>query len=307
MNVANQMDPVEALTQLKWFPASLAVVCVIAGILNRGAMHQAAHGMIGLRRNLLPMTVLAGAAQSVNKVVKSGGMAGLAVFLRRAQGARTHVVAAYAGVSLANAIALATLMMLAIPASRRAGMGAPAMALGGLVLFGCLFAVVAVVTKWRKQSDGIQACPRLATRVLAHGLIDKAIGATALAFAAQASGASIGLSSVVVAYAAALSVSSAGPLPSGFGVVEATLLALFVTMGVPAPIAAATVFVFRLLDLWIPLAVGGLMMFFLPKKLDPIEAATDTGPLLALPEVTLPELLIGPELIPVPVETTTTL
>ena len=103
----------------------------------------------------------------------------------------------------------------------------------------------------RLRSDPTSGIPLLLTAI-----VGKIIGVACLALILSGFGAGIALSDVLVLYTLTLMASMIGPLPAGFGAAEASLAALLMARGVPAPTAAATVIAFRLLDLWLPLLAG---------------------------------------------------
>jgi uncharacterized protein (TIRG00374 family) len=92
--------------------------------------------------------------------------------------------------------------------------------------------------------------------VLVTAVAGKVIGVACLALVLSGLGAGIGLPATVLVYTLTIMASMIGPLPGGIGVAEASLGALLITRGVPAPTAAAAVIAFRLLDLWLPLLAG---------------------------------------------------
>jgi uncharacterized membrane protein YbhN (UPF0104 family) len=65
---------------------------------------------------------------------------------------------------------------------------------------------------------------------------------------------------VAVVYLTAGTLASAAPTPGGLGAVEAVLLAALTGIGIPAPQALASVFLFRLATFWLPI-VPGLVSF----------------------------------------------
>lgn len=61
---------------------------------------------------------------------------------------------------------------------------------------------------------------------------------------------------VAVVYLTAGTLASAAPTPGGLGAVEAVLLAALTGIGIPAPQALASVFLFRLATFWLPILPG---------------------------------------------------
>jgi uncharacterized membrane protein YbhN (UPF0104 family) len=105
----------------------------------------------------------------------------------------------------------------------------------------------------RLRSDPTSGIPLLVSAVTG-----KVIGGACLALVLSGFGAGIALPTTALFYTLTLMASMIGPLPGGIGVAEASLGALLIGGGVPAPTAAAAVIAFRLLDLWLPLLAGAL-------------------------------------------------
>jgi len=162
-------------------------------ILNRAGLNRAAHNVVGLPAEPLSMIRPAAAGFAANKILRSGGMAGAAMFVR--------------------------------------------------------------------HGDALAAAghnPRWALRAAFHALSDKALGATMLLCAVTAVSHHLGPTDVIVIYAAALATSMVSLVPAGVGVVEASTGALLVATGAPLSIAALAVGLFRVFDIWIPVAAGAL-------------------------------------------------
>lgn len=93
---------------------------------------------------------------------------------------------------------------------------------------------------------------------MSHAVGDKALGAAMLLCAVTAVGHRLSPTDVIVIYAAALATSMVSLVPAGIGVVEASTGALLVATGAPLGIAALAVGLFRVFDVWIPVAAGAL-------------------------------------------------
>jgi hypothetical protein len=52
-------------------------------------------------------------------------------------------------------------------------------------------------------------------------------------------------------------------LPGGIGIVEATMAALYHSLGVPADVMVVVILTYRFLSLWLPLLLGFPASFFL--------------------------------------------
>ncbi len=72
----------------------------------------------------------------------------------------------------------------------------------------------------------------------------------------QAFGAGAAFGAVAVVYLTAGTLASAAPTPGGLGAVEAVLLAALAGIGIAAPQALASVFLFRLATFWLPILPG---------------------------------------------------
>lgn len=77
--------------------------------------------------------------------------------------------------------------------------------------------------------------------------------------ATHAAGARISVASAIVIYATALAASLVSIIPAGVGVVEASTGAMLIGTGIPLPVAALSVALFRIFDLWLPVATGALI------------------------------------------------
>ncbi len=80
--------------------------------------------------------------------------------------------------------------------------------------------------------------------------------ALCLGFTFWAFGYSIGPGYLLVGYVVAYSVGTLAPTPGGLGAVEAIMIALYVSFGVPAPAAVAVVLVYRIINFWLPVPPG---------------------------------------------------
>jgi len=78
----------------------------------------------------------------------------------------------------------------------------------------------------------------------------------ALYFSIQAFGGGIAVAVIAVIYLAGASIASAAPTPGGVGAVEAALIGGLSAAGLPAAIAVASVFLYRLVTFWIPVLPG---------------------------------------------------
>lgn len=250
------------------------------------------------------------AAYALNLVVKSSGLAGLALFVRyvRARGlAQGPVVAGYLVATFLNHVAFAAVLVAAIAALVVHGRFTPidALASGVFVLYlaAQLIAVyVAVhrptairrlygafdrlVARWRfllrraqpdarsdrgREAEELHTALRLfATRPAATlragvwALSLDVIHVVWLWAALRAVGAEAGIDVALVTYGVATLFGIVGFLPAGLGFFEVGMAATLSTYSVPIAYAAATVVLFRLAELWLPLAAGGVASRMVP-------------------------------------------
>jgi uncharacterized protein (TIRG00374 family) len=106
--------------------------------------------------------------------------------------------------------------------------------------------------------ERLRAEPRAAVPLLGTAFAGKILGCAALILVLAGLGIHLALTTTLLVYTLTLMVALVGPLPGGIGIADASLGALLVANGVPAPSAAAAVIAFRVLDLWLPLLVGAL-------------------------------------------------
>jgi uncharacterized membrane protein YbhN (UPF0104 family) len=102
----------------------------------------------------------------------------------------------------------------------------------------------------------LRADRRATTALLGTAVLGKLLGCAALYMVLGGLGIHLGLATTLLIYTLTIMAALVGPLPGGIGVADASLGALLIANGVPAPAAAGAVIAFRLLDLWIPLFVG---------------------------------------------------
>lgn len=303
--------------------ASVGVGLSAAAMVNRGRLNHLAHAAVGARVPLASTVRAAAVAFAANKVAKSAGLSGFAVFVRHGRRHRCATVQVVAACTVASVCCFAALGVLlgaafAVLAVRgalegwwlAAACGYAASAVGvalaiGLVLhsrrgrrLACVgwvrgrtrlahalrrrravaptasvteagsgpAATAAAVAAAEAWAEGLRAITGQALRrpgttaaVLAHAVASKVLGAAMLAAAAAAVRAGLPLESVLLAYGASLAASSASLLPGGLGTVEASLGGVLVAAGVPGPTAVLTVALYRVFDLWLPVAVGAAL------------------------------------------------
>jgi len=236
-------------------------------------------------------------ANCLNLLVVSGGLAGLGAFRAdgRRRGLPTGpVTAAYLVVAFAGQLAVLAVLPVALFIAFTTGQF-NAMEAGVSVLFLAYSAVVVVlvvhgigsrdavqrayalprrlvllvrrsssrVVDHRRADDLYDALqllrrPARGLRLGVHAVCVDATGIVLLWCALRALGLPLGLPVAIVGYAVSLMVSIVGFLPAGLGLVEVSLAAVLVGYGAPVVDAAAAVALFRLFELWLPLAAGAL-------------------------------------------------
>ena len=88
-----------------------------------------------------------------------------------------------------------------------------------------------------------------------------------LFFVFLSSGYSVNIGTMTIGYAIAILVSKlAFVIPGGIGLFEASMIGLFISLGVPKQIAISVTAVYRLLSFWIPSLTGFASLLYLRKK-----------------------------------------
>jgi uncharacterized protein (TIRG00374 family) len=281
----------------------LALGLVLVGVVNRGLQARASFRLVELPASLGTMTHLSASSYATNKVVKSGGAAGLVPYLAHADReghCRARVVAAYVSTKLAETVSLVALITVTVALSASTG-GLHGTALFGAVASAAYALVVGVgvvalmsrrsiveavaragrraVTRCRRMfgrpepvaTTGASAAgelsdalgrlrrdPRAASPLVLTAVAGKLLGFAGLVLVLHGLGIQLGIVTTLLVYTLTLMAALVGPLPGGIGVADASLGALLIANGVSAPMAAAAVVAFRLLDLWLPLLAGGM-------------------------------------------------
>ncbi len=269
-------------------------------VANRGLLNRAAHQAVGLQATRIDMTRTAAVGFTAHKIVKSGGAAGLAVFVhhgRRKGYSAGSVGAACALTAIASFLSLGLLLcgaLVVLALSGRltgwwiaAGVGFAVYA----TMVGVAVAVIirsrVVANRWWARAQRVRRRLRWRRglvvaadstvvddifealsavngnrgargRIMLYALAGKFLGASMLLASALAVGLSVSASTVLVIYATALGSSMVSIVPGGVGMVEVSTVAMLVSHGSSAASAALAVAVFRLLDLWIPVAAGAV-------------------------------------------------
>ena len=321
----------------------IALALVLLGVVNRGLQARASFRLVELPASLPTMTSLSAASYATNKVVKSGGAAGLVPYFAHADReghCRARVAAAYIASKLAETISLVVLITAAVASSWAAGglhgtalfgavgSGIYALVVGiGVVLIASRRSIVeraarlghAVTSRSRRLlgkpepvrtgdasaagelSDALgrlRRDPKAASPLVFTAVGGKLLGFAGLLLVLSGLGIHLSVATVLLVYTLTLMASLVGPLPGGIGVADASLGALLIANGVHAPMAAAAVVAFRLLDLWLPLLAGGAAWgatLRRHRRLDAeLAAAHDPGLEVASPDQDMPGVLTQP-------------
>jgi uncharacterized membrane protein YbhN (UPF0104 family) len=245
------------------------------------------------------ITKTAAVSFAANKILKSGGASGLAVFVRHgrrrglAAGAVTAscVLAAAASFAAMGVLVAATVIVLAVAgrltgwwmaaacgfavysvAMATAGCLAVRSRQFGLRLWGRAQRAKARVTRRKPCQTNSSAAADLydalavargrthwTSRVVGYSLASKALGILMIVAATTAAGVHLSVLGAIVIYAAALAAAAISFVPGGVGVVEASIGAMLVSRGASLPAAALAVALFRIFDLWLPVAAGAIL------------------------------------------------
>lgn len=289
---------------------ALVLALAMAGLLFVGLMFRAGQRTAGVDVDLSEGLRLGTAAYALNLVIKSSGLAGLAVFLRWARARQQPegaVVAGYLLSTFLNHLAFGAVLLAALVAVT-AGGRLTTLDLIAAALF-ALYVVAHLLAAWaalrhpvllrrayavparvlaalgrllrrppRPPADTADASDQLATaltlarrrpvavaRAAGWALSVDLVHVVWLWAALHAVGAPAGLDVALVAYGIATLFGIIGFLPAGLGFVEVGMAAALASYSIPVAEATAAVVLFRLAELWLPLAAGGLASRGLPR------------------------------------------
>jgi uncharacterized membrane protein YbhN (UPF0104 family) len=257
------------------------------------------------------------ATNKVVKSCGAAGLLPFLADARRRGHSRSKVVAAYMSMKLADTISLCVLIAVAVVVSIATGAVHGAVLYGALaalafavVVSASLFVlassratadatgvlvrrVMSRVRLWLRRPEPdpgptaghelvdalarLRSDPTSGIPLLVSAVAGKVIGGACLALVLAGFGAGVALPTTALFYTLTLMASMIGPLPGGIGVAEASLGALLIGGGVPAPTAAAAVIAFRLLDLWLPLLAGALAGLAHSRRVSVERAAVPLG------------------------------
>jgi uncharacterized membrane protein YbhN (UPF0104 family) len=274
----------------------VGTLAALASIVNKGMLHSAAQRTAGLDPGPLDLVSTSAAATALNDVTKTNGVAGAAVFLRRAgvrDEPRGPTVAAYVLATITGDLTAATTILVVLGLLASGGHLSAEISTAAVVYFVLMTAKVSVIVAalhsratvrtlfriptrcvaWvrRRPVDSFDTSAaddlfdatvlmrhhlRLGGRVVAHSVAGDLIGIVTLWASLHAVGAHVDPIVPVVGYAVAMLFSNVSFVPGGVGLVELGLGAVLVAYGVSGATAAAAILISRLFQLWLPLAFG---------------------------------------------------
>lgn len=327
--------------------AALGAGLSVLAMANRGRLNHLAHAAVGLRVPFASTVRASAVAFTANKVARSAGVSGLAVFVRHGRRHRLAAPAVVAAGAVATASCFAALGLALVAAfavvaaqgdlqgwwlAAAAGYGVTAAGLTALLLVAlhrgdALDRLCRLPARLRRRprprclggtgasdpdraglgfgrlgdgpaeaeaaawADVLRTALRRAgtnrsatAGAVAHATASKVIGALLLATSVAAVGPALPLSTVLVAYGASLAAASASILPGGLGAVEASLGGVLASAGLSPSSAVLAVALYRIFDLWLPVAVGAVLgrgELRRPRTV-PAENSRATHPLTAL-------------------------
>lgn len=262
-----------------------------------GQMQRASQALVGSAPGRVAALRLGAAAHFLNAIVKSGGMAGLAVYsadARRRGVSQGAVAVAYVATMVLADLALALCLVVGIGLASATG-GLPGVVLVAVVVFalyiGGRLALIAYATRSPTHLQRLLALPHrilarfeagrstdapfeevakdafdavsslrrrplAAAPVLAWTVGVHVLGAAELGVVLRAVGGARGLDVAVAGYTLSLLFGIVGLFPSGAGSAELSLGFVLVSYGSSGPEAAAAVALYRLVELWLPVALG---------------------------------------------------
>ncbi len=278
--------------------AAAGLLISAAAMFNRGLLNRAAHRAVGLDAGAGAMTRTAAVGFAAQKMIKSAGAAGLAVFVRdgRRRGHAPGSVAAACVLSAVSSfVALGILLLSAIGVltltDRMTGWWVAAAAGFGLYALAVVVIGVALVRHrsatvrlwsrarhtWSRLTrrpsrrrvdtvpdkmfealDAAWARPGALGWLLLHGVASKMLGALMLVAAVASVGLPVSPAGAIVIYATALAASMVTIVPGGVGTVEGSTAALLVASGASVAAATLAVVLFRFFDLLVPVITGAL-------------------------------------------------
>jgi uncharacterized protein (TIRG00374 family) len=270
--------------------ASAFVMTVV--MVSNGAMYRRALGSVGVAIAPTRATSLAAASHLLNTVAPSGGLASVPLFMREARQGKHSAgagVAGYLAASLVSRAALVATGVAVLPWFFHSSLGVvvPLIAVGLYALItGAKIALTVLVSscperseRWfdrlyrliparrhgqlRPLDDSFVSCLRDLKRgpgalvpALGWSILGKLAGGVSVWIAIVAVGGDIRPGPALAAYSLATTAGALSLVPGGVGVVDAALAGSLAGFGVPFITASAATVVYRLFQLWVPLAIG---------------------------------------------------
>jgi uncharacterized membrane protein YbhN (UPF0104 family) len=263
-----------------WAVALLALAA--AGVVLQSGLLRAGQGMVGARFGRWEAVRLAAAIHAANLAVRAAGAAGLGVLLasRRdsAVGGPAQSAAYVLGREIAH-VAFAALVLAALVLTGLDGRLSAVLVAGAALFFASR--LLHVLALWfaathpdwlprRRFLDplrahaapfaaalrGAAAQPRGIARVATWAACLDALRVVWLWVALHAVGAHTSVDLTVETYGIVALLGPLSVLPAGLGTVDAGLVAMLHHAGLAVAVALAGVLLFRVADLWVPLAAG---------------------------------------------------
>jgi uncharacterized protein (TIRG00374 family) len=216
------------------------------------------------RRGLDP--ALTGWALGISAIASSSALALILIAGAFAGGAPLVTVAGFAGAAVFALPALTVLLALRYPRAREVANRALASLiplarrvlrkpeLDPAVLDEFLTRLASIRLRWPQYVE-----------VFGLAAVNWLADCACLACAIHATGAPIPWRGLVLAYGAGAAVGSTGVTPGGFGLVEVTLTAALVAVGLTTGRALTAVLAYRLINFWLILLAGGISMLVLSR------------------------------------------
>jgi uncharacterized protein (TIRG00374 family) len=288
----------------------LCAIAMVVWLFNLSRLHSTAQRAAGLRVARFDLLRPAITGNSLNLVTKSGGMAGLSVFLAEAARRgkpRGPVIAAYAFAQALGEVAFALTLAVALGLIWVDGRLSHAEIVAACVFVVYLTVRLGLLVAAVRSRESVRRLHATPTRIIAtirhrpaptvdhsaadelfdamllvrrqprrafpvavHAIALEAIGVVELWAAAAAVGASTSLLVAFIGYAVSVLFTIVGFLPGGIGFVEISLGAVLTSYGASIATATAAVVVYRAAELWLPLIIG----FALARVRRPAKVAT---------------------------------
>jgi uncharacterized protein (TIRG00374 family) len=296
---ARLMDSLGLLAHAHWWWVAAAVVAQAASMGALARQQRRLLGVGGTRLSLAGVLATTYAGNAISVGLPLAGPAAATLFAMRrfvALGAEASVAGwalAVSGVFSSFALVAVVALGAVVSGSGLAVVSAAIGVLGGAVPLGALLLslrrpgprrlVERLGTRLVEAAQKVSGHPEGDPEELVHEQLDEVTAldptmrtlvvtawlavfnwladAGCLALAILAVGGDVPWGGLLLAWAAGTAVASLGLTPGGLGVVEATLSSALIAAGMVGSTAIAAVLVYRMVSLWLVLAVGGLTLF----------------------------------------------